>query len=352
MESENDYQLGLNYYYGEEGCEKNLNLAIFFFSRAAKVQHSGAQFALGQCYSEMKNEKRAFQMFRYAANQNNAFAINSLGLCYEYGMGVKKNRFKAFKLYKLSAQKGNCIAITNLAVCYEEGEVVKKDMKEAIRLYQLAANQKDGLAKAYLGNCYEMGNGVKQNLAEAISLYQSAANQGNSYARWRLAICYYQGKGVPMNSSTALQLLELAAKQGHEDALNDLAVLHELGIMEKDFQKAKNLYILAASKGSVLAQLNLGRWYVSGKDGKVEEEKAKLCFELAATQGNAEGQYKVGLCHEKKRNFQQAYKFYNLSAFQGYQNAQNKIIYYNENGLGTPKDLNQARYLKRKFEEC
>ena len=81
--------------------------------------------------------------YRKAANQGNAKAQYSLGMCYIWGHGVKKDFVKAVYWLQKSAMQGNAEAQYNLGVCYENGDGVKKNLTEAIKWYTLAARQGD-----------------------------------------------------------------------------------------------------------------------------------------------------------------------------------------------------------------
>ena len=68
-----------------------------------------------------------------------SYALNSLGLFYEYGIGTEKNMSKAIKYYEQSASLENSVAIYNLGLCYEYGTGVEKNIQKAIEHYEKAA---------------------------------------------------------------------------------------------------------------------------------------------------------------------------------------------------------------------
>lgn len=69
-----------------------------------------------------------------------------MGLCYKYGIGVKKNPELAFKYYKLSAEQENVYGQYGLGYCYENGFGTEKDINLAVKYYSLSANQESKLA--------------------------------------------------------------------------------------------------------------------------------------------------------------------------------------------------------------
>jgi len=54
-----------------------------------------------------KIKKRAVYYYRLAANQQDDFAQENLGSCYEYGEGIDKDPNEAIYLYRLAAAQGN-----------------------------------------------------------------------------------------------------------------------------------------------------------------------------------------------------------------------------------------------------
>ena len=65
----------------------------------------------------------------------------TLAICYYNGTGVEKDEQKAVEWYKKAAEQGYASAQFNLAVCYENGTGVEKDEQEAVEWYKKAAEQ-------------------------------------------------------------------------------------------------------------------------------------------------------------------------------------------------------------------
>ena len=64
-----------------------------------------------------------------------------MGVCYEFGAGIKKDERKAFEWYKEAAEQGYAEAQNSLGVCYYNGEGVEKDESKAVEWWQKAAEQ-------------------------------------------------------------------------------------------------------------------------------------------------------------------------------------------------------------------
>ena len=146
---------------------------------------------------------------------------------------------------------------------------------EAIRCLKLTVEHGDATAQADLGKCYEDGIGVEKDLTEAIRLYKLAADQGLADGQYNLGRCYSTGKGI-IKYSEAVPNYEFATDQAH-------AIRNTLGIgLKKVFGVEKNL------------------------------KQAALLFRLAADQGHAKAQHKLGLCYEKGEGVKKFNKSYSI----------------------------------------
>ncbi|MDD6141854.1 MAG: toll/interleukin-1 receptor domain-containing protein [Bacteroidales bacterium] len=210
-------KLGEDYYFGENGKQKDYVKAVEWFRKAAERGNANAQCYLGYCFKDGagvdKNYTEAVNWYRKAAEQGNPEAKNSLGVCYQNGYGVVKDLAEAVKWYRKAAEQGYNVAQVNLGMCYESGQGVLKDLAEAVKWYRKAAEQGNPEAKNSLGVCYQNGYGVAKDLVEAVKWYRQAAVQGNSYAQRNLGVCYEHGYGVAENQSEAIKWYRQAALQ-------------------------------------------------------------------------------------------------------------------------------------------
>ncbi len=82
---------------------------------------------------------KAREWYEKAAAKDNADAMFSLGVLYEYGRGVAQDYAKAREWYEEAAAKGNADAMTNLGLLYDNGQSVAQDYAKARAWYQKAA---------------------------------------------------------------------------------------------------------------------------------------------------------------------------------------------------------------------
>ena len=106
-----------------------------------------------------------------------------------------------------------------LGVCYQYGQGVKtKDMKTAIEYYETAANKGDIMALETLGEYYMDEDNPEKDYEKAADYFMTADGKGFAHATYNLALCYYNGRGTELDRDYAQSLLEKAANKGDEDA--------------------------------------------------------------------------------------------------------------------------------------
>ena len=100
--------LGYRYYYSD-GVDKNIDLAVKWWQKAAEQDSIDAQYILGYHYDDGsgKNIDLAVKWYRKAAEKGDDDAQAALGACYEYGEGVEKNIKTARAWYEKAVAQGN-----------------------------------------------------------------------------------------------------------------------------------------------------------------------------------------------------------------------------------------------------
>ena len=114
----------------------------------------------------------------------NTDSIYKVGCFYLNGTsGYTKDESKAVEYFRQAAEKGHPMAQNNLAWCYKEGKGVQQSYTEAVKWYRKSADQGYPLAQFNLGWRYEHGEGVPKSISEAIKWYRKAAAKGESHAQ-------------------------------------------------------------------------------------------------------------------------------------------------------------------------
>lgn len=131
----------------------------------------------------MKKFTEAMRWFKKAAAQGHAEAQYSIGMLYDYGLGVPPNHVKAMKWYLLAADQGHAGAQYSIGMLYDVGLGVTSDPAMAMKYYLLAAVQNHASAQNNIGLLYAKGEGVPQDNNEALKWFQGAAAQEHEAAK-------------------------------------------------------------------------------------------------------------------------------------------------------------------------
>ncbi|MFI3230555.1 MAG: tetratricopeptide repeat protein, partial [bacterium] len=119
-------------------------------------------------------------------------------------------------------------------------------------------------------------------------------------------------KYIPKESRKEFTL-ELYRKTAENDGQTDLGNCYKNGEeVEKDLDKAFELYTKSAEQGNANAQFNLGVCYKYGIGTKQDYNKAFEWFTKSAEQGNSDGQNNLGVCYVNgigtKQDYNKAFK--------------------------------------------
>ena len=95
-------------------------------------------------------------------------------------------------------------------------------------------------------------------IEERVKRVRRWVERGKAWAQSSLGEMYYQGDGVDQSYQRARELWELAAKQGNADAQCNLGTLYANGQgVEQSFETARELWMKSAEKGNENAILGL-----------------------------------------------------------------------------------------------
>lgn len=150
-----------------EGSTKNTKLERL--KKEATAGYADAQTNLGYYYeTELGDFEKAVYWYKKAAEQDEQYALNNLGICYERGLGVSQNKEMAFRCYYKAAALGFSHAQCHLAHCYEYGIGVSLDYVEAGKWYLKAVDQ----GYDYASDCLEeLANKIKERPSFGEILY-------------------------------------------------------------------------------------------------------------------------------------------------------------------------------------
>ena len=119
---------------------------------------------------------------------------------------------------KIQAEQGNAEAQTSLGLCYYLGEIVPQNREQAVYWFTKAAEQGNVDAQTLLASCYSAGEGTPKDNEQAVYWWQKAAEQGNVVAQNNLAAYCYNGNGVPVDYVKAYMWAFIANAFAGDDA--------------------------------------------------------------------------------------------------------------------------------------
>lgn len=358
----------------ERGCgfAPNIKRAGYCYKKAAEEKIAPAQFRYGLMLLKGigvdKNIVQAESYLRAAAHNGVADAAAMLGDLYINGDVFLSNIAEGFKWYEAAAELGHAGAARALAIMYYCGSGTWPDSEKAIYWFNRAAEGGDSYANADLGNLILGGGEREEDYSDDLRIrLEKDAESGDQLAAFNLGVCLANGLGCDKDCEKALywfkqalsgivnaqywygriilessgrlgapaeglKWIEKAAEEGMADACAVLAqifVTGQFGI-EKDHQKALELYMKAAEQGSIDALFSLGALYGGGHDVEEDLPKAQEYFEKAAHAGHALSQMMLGnyLLSGRggRKDQQEAMQWIERAAEQGLAEAQEMVL--------------------------
>lgn len=213
-----------------------------------------------------KDSKRAFALFKKAADADVTSGIYYLGNCYRHGIGVTANPGEAYDLFLKAANRSFALAERSMGEMQNYGEPVKEDM--TIDWFSRAAQHGDPLAKSLCGVRIIRDQNI-QDLREwqsGLRLIEEAAQADCTPAQFSIGLCHEAGIHTPIDNVKATNWYKRAAKKGDSDAQVRLGLLIENGksATKESLKKAFRLYEKSARKGNLQGKLALSHCYRNG----------------------------------------------------------------------------------------
>ena len=147
-----NYQIGLEYYRGEVTGKSDYTRAYKYFKKASEYNHPSAYWMIANMIYEKKLDlpvSYLIDCLNKSISLGNTASINTLGLCYLNGIGVKQDKEKALELFHKSASKNYAYAYNNLGHYYED-----IDYNKSIEFYKISADLGESYACNKLGLYY------------------------------------------------------------------------------------------------------------------------------------------------------------------------------------------------------
>lgn len=255
------------------GTYEDRNTAIANVQKLVDSGNAQAAFRLGRYFHlETRNVDyaRSMQLYEFAADHGDAWAVNNIGLLYEEGRGVSRDLGKALTLYQQAAEKHHFHGYNNLARFYLLGLGVARDPDKAHELLKKGCDLKiPEVCRAGYDN-YDNGQYTAPvDKKKAIEFAVKAASLGDADYQYNLALNYRKGEGTPVDLKKSVELLTPLAEQHHAPAMSALGTAYITG-SGVTADKSRGIAMLenAAAMDYCIADLKLGHLFTSDPESK------------------------------------------------------------------------------------
>lgn len=193
-----NYQIGLEYYRGDVTGTPDYIEAYNYFNKACLYNHPSAYWMIANMIYEDKLDLPKSTIIEYlnkSISLGNIASINTLGLCYLNGIGIKKDINKALELFLEASNKDYAYAYNNLAKYYED-----KDYNKSLEYYKKSAN----LGESYACNKLALHYIEDNNYKEALHYFTKGTNttlRASYLWNYHNLAKYFYSKGNPITNT-------------------------------------------------------------------------------------------------------------------------------------------------------
>ena len=353
-----EYNLGIIYLHGDDDVTPNYKLALHWLTDAAFKGNDYAQFVLARIYENGYFDADGKEVIK--ANREQALAMYNIAAANRYGPAQYRLaeilvREKQTDLSERGKRKRNQLikdlyarALKNhekraeLPLAYYNAMSKKADKQQlAYEVADKLANDGNKEASLLLGLMYDRGIVVGKSSDSAVRWYQQSGE--NPVSAFILGTYSASGDGLSKDTEKAHDLLEKAVASNFSYANLNLAVLNKQNDLE--FLDYLNT---ALSQSNSTAGLLLADYYLSESDDKAQLQDARKIYEQFAKQGDKDAQLKLGFLYEKgiggKVNYAKAKDWYSEAAHQNQAQAQFLLArLYHLGKIGKSPDIQLAK---------
>lgn len=291
----------LNLRYMEPCCIILLTFSLTIPIWQSKADTNSTRASVVASWESISNRwgSVAFTQIRQAAEGGDASAQYFLAIAYAGGNGVAKDAVEEFKWTKLAAQQGMAGAQRRLGWKLQKGLGVTANVPEAIEWYHKAIEQGDAQARINMGHLNASPGNDEPDYQTANEWLRQGAEKGSARAQYLLG----QVLSTQMDKSgheagnypVAAEWYEKAAAQGHSKAMLELADLYYYGKLNRSYPDAVKWYVKAAGQGESEAVIKLGELYHDNHPGFPQNHaESARWYRIAAEKGDIGAQYQLG----------------------------------------------------------
>lgn len=325
------YALGLLYMEGQASLAPDYTKGMAWLNQSAFKGNAYAQFVLAQIYDEgLKNKEGVLEIkpnpgqaegmyFLAAANHSGEAQYRLAERLVrqkqdDLTLTEKHTRQAMIKsLYQGAIANGVTKAALPLAF-FDAMDSDKAKQAQAFSVAQKEADNGQANGALLLGLLYDRGIGVTASKRDAVYWYKKAGD--NLVSQFVLGTYYSLGTELSQDKEKGQQLLQQSADAQFAYADLNLAVMHQ-----QENKAFLPLLDKALSLGNAKAGLLLADYYLSEASTDTQLQQARDIYQRFAEKGDENAQLKLAFMYEKglggQADAQHALAWYQLSANQG-----------------------------------
>ena len=276
----------------------------------AKGKDPLALYCLGMM--EMDNPPRNFtkaiRHLEASAEKGFSTAQATLGMIFFTGIGVKKDSTIALKWCSRAAGSSHPLGMFYLGMAYSIGDGIEKNDDYSVRWIHAAASRDLVMAQLTLGMKLATGDGIEKNLQKAVTWLHKASLGGSSEAKLQLR--KYQNHLERLRNPTAKYIPDEQNNGISRIAANNLKSIKE----NNSTNIIANFDAPNETTTESSAEFDLIDAAMNVLTVEKNRQKAKTLLESIASKGNPVASRQLGLIFYKENKFDDAKKWFNLSA--------------------------------------
>ncbi|XP_055878634.1 protein sel-1 homolog 1-like [Biomphalaria glabrata] len=352
---------------------KDYKEAYQYFVKAAQLDHQKAKeyVAFGHLFGDYLSQDiaKAANMFEELASQGSPKAQMGLSFMYSAGLHYNSSQAKALIYSTFGALGGDPLAQMALGYRYYAGIGVESKCETALTYYRKVATKVADsvtLAGGPVVQRIRLQEEVESQGAnnspmlddDLLQYYHFLADKGDQQAQVVLGTLYYQGgKGVQINHEQAYHYFSTAADAGNGHAMGYLGKMHSEGspVVKQSNATAFEYFKKSADKSNPIGQAGLGMMYLNGLGVDKDFNKAYRLLVLAADQGSVDGQLQLGVMYFSgvgvRRDYKMAVKYFTMASQNGHVLAFFNLAQMHATGTGVLRNCHTAVELFKNVAE-
>ena len=233
-------------------------------------------------------------LLKRSAEKGESYACTQLGQIYRNGFHGCTKDPEASRYWLKKA-----VALGNETACALLGrDLLEEDEGASLVLLKRGAMLGDAFAQSVLGFHLTWHGKSHEEQMEGVTWLRAAAEQDHRPAMNKLAEALQCERGPELAVGETLHWLKKGSSLGIADCQTALGIIYIQGSqVERDEEKAHNLFHLASLQGDAWGMYLLGLTYENGHGTEKDQALAFKCYLDSAKKGSTKASYKVGVAY-------------------------------------------------------